>query len=285
MKYFEVSFTIRPYSETASDILCALAAEAGFESFTTENELLKGYIQQTFWNEELLQEQISQFPLPQTEITYETKEADYKNWNEEWEKNGFEPIRIGNELMVRGIGYESDCNVKYNILLDPQMAFGSGNHQTTRMMLSRLLHMDLNGKRVLDAGCGTGVLSLMAALRGATDIFSYDIDEWSVKNTETNKALNQQNCITVVQGDASILEHQKPFDLVLANINRNILLADMPQFVRVLRPNGQLLLSGFYIEDAAVLKEQAESLGLYYCDQLVEDDWACLKFTLNTVAE
>ena len=142
--------------------------------------------------------------------------------------------------MVRGIGYESDCNVKYNILLDPQMAFGSGSHQTTRMMLSRLLHMDLNGKRVLDAGCGTGVLSLMAALRGATDIFAYDIDEWSVKNTETNKALNQQNCITVVQGDASILEHQKPFDLVLANINRNILLADMPQFVRVLRPNGQL---------------------------------------------
>lgn len=279
MKYFEVSFTIQPYSETASDILCALAAEAGFESFTTDDETLKGFVQQDLLDRQLLQESLSSFPLPDTHITYEIKEAVYKNWNEEWEKNGFEPIRIGNELVVRGTGHERNSEVKYDIVLDPKMAFGTGSHQTTRMMLTRLLQTDLEGKRVLDAGCGTGVLSLMAALKGATDIFAYDIDEWSVENTKTNQALNQAAQITVVQGDASVLDRQAPFDLILANINRNILLADMPRFENVLRPGGGvLLLSGFYTEDAEALCTKAQTLGLTYCDMIEEDHWASLKF-------
>lgn len=279
MKYFEVSFTIQPYSETASDILCALAADAGFESFTTDDETLKGFVQQDLLDRQLLQESLSFFPLPDTHITYEIKEAVYKNWNEEWEKNGFEPIRIGNELVVRGTGHERNSEVKYDIVLDPKMAFGTGSHQTTRMMLTRLLQTDLEGKRVLDAGCGTGVLSLMAALKGATDIFAYDIDEWSIENTKTNQALNQAAQITVVQGDASVLDRQAPFDLVLANINRNILLADMPRFASVLRPGGGvLLLSGFYTEDAEALCTKARTLGLTYCDMIEEDHWASLKF-------
>lgn len=280
MKYFEVSFIIRPYSETASDILCALAAEAGFESFTTEEETLKGYVQQELLDEQLLHDHIHTFPLPDTDITYEIREAPYKNWNEEWEKNGFEPILIGDELIVRGTNHEKPEQIKYDLVLDPKMSFGSGSHQTTRMMLIRLLHSDLRGKRVLDAGCGTGVLSLLAARKGASEVLAYDIDEWSVDNAKTNRKLNGlERQITVAQGNASILENQEPFDIILANINRNILLADMANFVRVLRPEGELFLSGFYTEDVAALKNKATELGLTFCDQMDDDHWSCLKFT------
>lgn len=277
MKYVEVIFQLTPWNEAASDILAAFCGDMGFETFVTEEPFLKGYIQKSVFDEQQLRDTLEFFPMPEVAITYSTADAEDKDWNEEWEKNGFEPIIIGSELTVQGTGHDCPSNTRYEILLDPKMAFGTGSHETTYMILEQLLTMDLNGKEVLDAGCGTGVLGIMTALKGAASVMAYDIDEWSVNNTRTNCALNHVENITVHEGDASVLQNlENRFDLVLANINRNILLADMPHFVRVLKSGGQLILSGFYTEDTAQLVEAAQALGLEKVLQKERNGWACL---------
>lgn len=277
MKYVEVIFQLTPWNEAASDILAAFCGDMGFETFVTEEPFLKGYIQKSVFDEQQLRDTLEFFPMPEVVITYSTADAEDKDWNEEWEKNGFEPIIIGSELTVQGTGHDCPSNTRYEILLDPKMAFGTGSHETTYMILEQLLTMDLNGKEVLDAGCGTGVLGIMTALKGAASVMAYDIDEWSVNNTRTNCALNHVENITVHEGDASVLQNlENRFDLVLANINRNILLADMPHFVRVLKNGGQLILSGFYTEDVAQLVEAAQALGLEKVLQKERNGWACL---------
>lgn len=277
MKYVEVIFQLNPWNEAASDILAAFCGDMGFETFVTEGPFLKGYIQKSVFDEQQLRDTLEFFPMPEVAITYSTADAEDKDWNEEWEKNGFEPIIIGSELTVQGTGHDCPSNTRYEILLDPKMAFGTGSHETTYMILEQLLTMDLNGKEVLDAGCGTGVLGIMTALKGAASVMAYDIDEWSVNNTRTNCALNHVENITVHEGDASVLQNlENRFDLVLANINRNILLADMPHFVRVLKSGGQLILSGFYTEDVAQLVEAAQALGLEKVLQKERNGWACL---------
>ena len=277
MKYVEVIFQLNPWNEAASDILAAFCGDMGFETFVTEEPFLKGYIQKSVFDEQQLRDTLEFFPMPELAITYSTADAEDKDWNEEWEKNGFEPIIIGSELTVQGTGHDCPSNTRYEILLDPKMAFGTGSHETTYMILEQLLTMDLNGKEVLDAGCGTGVLGIMTALKGAASVMAYDIDEWSVNNTRTNCTLNHVENITVHEGDASVLQNlENRFDLVLANINRNILLADMPHFVRVLKSGGQLILSGFYTEDVAQLVEAAQTLGLEKVLQKERNGWACL---------
>lgn len=277
MKYVEVIFQLTPWNEAASDILAAFCGDMGFETFVAEEPFLKGYIQKSVFDEQQLRDTLEFFPMPEVTITYSTADAEDKDWNEEWEKNGFEPIIIGSELTVQGTGHDCPSNTRYEILLDPKMAFGTGSHETTYMILEQLLTMKLNGKEVLDAGCGTGVLGIMTALKGAASVMAYDIDEWSVNNTLTNCALNHVENITVHEGDASVLQDlENRFDLVLANINRNILLADMPHFVRVLKSGGQLILSGFYTEDVAQLVETAQALGLEKVLQKERNGWACL---------
>lgn len=282
MKYIEVIFQLSPWSEAASDVLAALCGDMGFETFVSEAPLLKGYIQENLFDDTQLRDTLNFFPLPDTQISYSATKAEDKDWNEEWERNGFEPIVIGSELTVQGTGHHEKVQTRYEIVLDPKMAFGTGSHETTRMILELLLSMNLKNTQVLDAGCGTGVLGIMTALKGAESVTAYDIDEWSVNNTRTNCKLNQIENITVLEGDASVLQNiEKRFDLVLANINRNILLADMSHFSRVLKEKGHLILSGFYLEDIPQLVQAANTLGLEKIQEKERNGWACLLFTKN----
>lgn len=277
MKYTEVIFRLDPWNETASDILAALCGDLGFETFVTEPPCVKGYVQENMLDEEQLRNTLGCFPMEDVKISYTAAAAEDKDWNEEWEKNGFEPIIIGSELTVQGTGHNEKAHTRYEIVLDPKMAFGTGSHETTYMILEQLLGMDLNGLEVLDAGCGTGVLGIMTSLLQAKNVMAYDVDEWSVNNTRTNCSLNHIENITVHHGDASVLQGiEGRFDLVLANINRNILLADMPHFTRVLKSGGTLILSGFYTEDIPMLTEAAAHLGMTVSQKKERHNWACL---------
>ena len=294
MKYYEVNMTIEPCSQDAQDLLAALTAEAGMETFEETETGLKGYAQQQLFDEEALQQSISDFPMDGVTINYTICEAEDKDWNEQWEQEGFEPIIIrGEKLEVRG---EKSADVMIHdgrhlptdishptstimIEIDAHMAFGTGTHETTRMICRQLMGMNLKGKRVLDCGCGTGILGICALKLGAESCVGYDIDEWSADNTRHNAVINQvDNRLDVLCGDASVLKgFGAEFDVVLANINRNILLQDMEYFAKVMVPGATLILSGFYQSDCKLLEEKATSLGLRPIAVMTEGDWACCK--------
>ena len=278
MKYLEVTFTTHPCNETVNDVVSALAGEIGFESFVECEAGVQAYIQQTLFDEEALKEMIASFPLPDTTVKYTIKEAEDKNWNEEWERNGFEPVRIADRILIHSPEHHNLSPAEYDIVIDPHQAFGTGTHHTTGMILERLLGMDLGHKTVLDAGCGTGVLGIFCTLKGAKSVWAYDIDRWSVDNTKENMLLNGVKNMEVVEGNASILQGKDAFDLILANINRNILLADLPSFVSVMHAGSQMILSGFYVEDMPLLVQKAKSLGLNYLNHTEKENWATLLF-------
>ena len=227
MKYLEVTFTTHPCNETVNDVVSALAGEIGFESFVECEGGIQAYIQQTLFDEEALKEMVVNFPLPDTRIEYTIKEAEDKNWNEEWEKNFFQPIVIGDRCCIHSTFHKDTPKTEYEILIDPQMAFGTGHHETTSSIISELLEADLKGKSVLDMGCGTSILAILASMRGANPVTAIDIDDWCVNNSKDNIALNHIHNITVELGDANLLKGRKAFDVIIANINRNILLADL----------------------------------------------------------
>lgn len=278
MKYLELEFTLTPHDEDAADLLAALAAQAGLESFVSTGSGMKGYVQHACFQKDVLDNILSDFPMPAVRITYAVREAEDRNWNEEWEKQGFAPVCIGDKVCIHQPGQTGLPTAKYQILIEPHQAFGTGQHQTTGMILRRLADMDLTGKRVLDAGCGTGILGIFCAMKGASNVFAYDIDSWSVCNTLQNMALNHVENINVMEGDAALLQGKEPFNLVLANINRNILWNDLPAFSSVLASKGQIILSGFYSEDIPVLTERAESLGLNFVNHTENERWASLLF-------
>ncbi|EJX08728.1 ribosomal protein L11 methyltransferase [gut metagenome] len=278
MKYLEVTFRTQPCTETVNDVVSALAAEIGFESFVACEEGVQAYIQQSLFDETALQTLVADFPLPDTQVTYSVVEAEDKNWNEEWEKNFFQPIVIGDRCCIHSTFHKDTPKTEYEILINPQMAFGTGHHETTSSILSELLDADLQGKSVLDMGCGTSILAILASMRGADPVEAIDIDDWCVNNSRDNIALNHIDNITVHLGDASLLEGHAPFDVIIANINRNILLADMPRYVACLHPGSELYMSGFYVEDIPVIREKAESLGLQFDHHREKNRWAAVKF-------
>ena len=299
MKYFEVEFTITPCSQVAQDLLSALAGEAGFETFEETETGLTGYVQQSLLDESALQQTIDGFPLEDTRITYKVREAEDRDWNEQWEQEGFEPIVIrGERKEVRGEKEEvrditlvihdgrhlpndlSTVNCQLSIEIDAHLAFGTGTHETTQMICETLLERNMKNKWVLDCGCGTGILGICALKLGAEKCLAYDIDEWSVDNTRHNAVINQvDDRLTPLHGDATLLDAvAERFDVVLANINRNILLQDMERFVRVMAPQATLVLSGFYESDCALLEEKASSLGLMLQETKKNGEWRCLKF-------
>lgn len=280
MKYLEVTFRTQPCTETVNDVVSALAAEIGFESFVACEEGVQAYIQQSLFDETALQTLVADFPLPDTQVTYSVVEAEDKNWNEEWEKNFFQPIVIGDRCCIHSTFHKDTPKTEYEILINPQMAFGTGHHETTSSILSELLDADLQGKSVLDMGCGTSILAILASMRGANPVEAIDIDDWCVNNSRDNIALNHIDNITVRLGDASLLEGHAPFDVIIANINRNILLADMPRYVACLHPGSELYMSGFYVEDIPVIREKAESLGLRFDHYREKNRWAAVKFIL-----
>ena len=284
MKYYEVNFTIEAPEELmqdARDILSALAGEAGFETFEDTDEGVKGYVQQGLFDEALLKALIGDFPLPSCTVAYTVSEAEDKDWNEQWEQQGFEPIVVNDTLVIHdGRHLPSDIRPQTSIEIDAHLAFGTGTHETTRMMVGQLMSLDLTDKRVLDCGTGTGILGIAALKLGAREAVGYDIDEWSVDNARHNAVINMvDGQFTSLLGDASILkEVSGQFDVVLANINRNILLNDMEAFAGKMAPHSTLLLSGFYEQDIPMLEEKAASLGLKKQTQQHDGDWACLMF-------
>lgn len=291
MKYYEVEMTITPCTQDAQDILSAMAAEAGFETFEETPTGLLGYVQQSLFLQEVLDAVIANFPFEGTHIIYNVREAEDRDWNEQWEQEGFEPIEVrrkkeaGRGIIIhdgRHLGNLPFDHLLFTIEIDAHLAFGTGTHETTRMLCSTLLDMDLQGKRVLDCGCGTGILGICALKLGAESCVGYDIDEWSADNTRHNAVINHiDERLTSLCGDSSVLsDYVAEFDVVLANINRNILLADMPHFVRVMKPGATLILSGFYEADCALLSSKAQQLGLKLISTRTDGDWASMVFAL-----
>ena len=312
MKYFEIDFTLTPCSEDAQDVLSALAGEAGCESFEQTADGLKAYIQQSLYDEDALRLALDAFPFPSS-IKYKVREAEDRDWNEQWEQEGFEPIEVRSQKAeARGIiihdGRHLPSDFSHQpssvifIEIDAHLAFGTGTHETTRMICATLLAMDLKNQRVLDCGCGTGILGICALKLGAASCVAYDIDEWSTDNTRHNAVINHvDDRLTVLCGDSTVLGGNSTvlgdnstalggspaevsaaspagFSLVLANINRNILLQDMPRFVSVMAPRATLILSGFYESDCALLESKAQSLGLTLTATKTDGGWACMVF-------
>lgn len=280
MKYLEFSFRTMPCTETVNDVLSAVLGGAGFESFVEQPDGINAYIQKDLYDEEAFKEAITNFPLPDTRIEYSCQEAEDKDWNEEWEKNFFQPIIIGDRCVIHSTFHQDVPQAEYDIVINPQMAFGTGHHETTSLIISELLDNDLQGKSLLDMGCGTSILAILARMRGAAPCTAIDIDEWCVRNSLENISLNSVDCIDVFQGDASSLEGKGPFDVIIANINRNILLNDLPQYVRCMHPGSELYMSGFYIDDIPVIQAEAERNGLRLVHHREKNRWAAVKFEL-----
>ena len=292
MKYFEAIFTVSPYSSDACDVLAAMAGEAGFETFEETENGLKGYVQQSLFDEETLRETIAEFPFEGVSITYDIHEAEDRDWNEQWEQEGFEPIVIqGVEasspaIIIHDGRHLPEIDSEISIEIDAKLAFGTGTHETTRMICGTLLSFlspltsSSSPLKVLDCGTGTGILSICALKLGASKAVGYDIDEWSVDNARHNAVINfVDDRFESLLGNASILNKvEGKFDLVLANINRNILLADMPMFREKMAPGAKLILSGFYTEDAPMLVNKAKTLGLTLQQQKEDQNWCCLVF-------
>ena len=306
MKYFEVKCTLQPFSVDAADVLSAVLAEIGFESFSEQEDGVLAYIQQSEWDEERMQKAIQNFVLPDVSISYTCAEAPDEDWNQVWEEEGFQPVVVGEEVVVHDVKHTDVPPAKYDILITPRLAFGTGSHETTRLILRTLAHLDVEGKHVIDAGTGTGILAIMAIKRGAASIFAYDIDEWSVENTKDNLLLNKppsnsplkgentvkeasplrgglEGSVMVVCGDSSVLEGQPLADLLIANINRNILLQDLPRFAKAVKPNGMMILSGFYLSDVPVLTEAAVQHGFSLLKTESEGEWAMLLFEADAL--
>lgn len=282
MKYYKVDFTIQPCSQDARDILAAITGEVGFETFEESDNGLVGYVQQGLFDQEALEQTLEFFPMAETHILYKVTEAEDKDWNEQWEQEGFEPIIIDDGKMVihdgRHLPQHLPVTDHLSIEIDAHLAFGTGTHETTRMICATLLKEELKGKKLLDAGCGTGILGIAALKLGAESVTAYDIDEWSSDNTRHNAVINQvDNRMTILCGDATLLDAiDERFDYVVANINRNILLQDMERFLQVMAKDATLIMSGFYTEDIPLLEAKGQELGLTMERQREDNHWACI---------
>lgn len=286
MKYFEVDFSITPANRDAVDLLSALAADTGFESFDnseSSDDELKGYVQCELYDEDSLISKIKNFPIKGTHIEFLVRTAEDRDWNESWEEEGFEPVVIDHRCVIHDTRHLPAEQYPIDVIIDAKLAFGTGTHETTRMIASTLLDMHLNGLHVLDCGCGTGILSLIAAKCGA-NVTGYDIDEWSVNNAMHNAEINNITDYSVFCGDCTLLNKNKdllrrgPFNVVIANINRNILIHDMPWFTNVLTKGGTLILSGFYESDASMIKQRTSEFGLTLTTCKTDGDWCCCIF-------
>lgn len=274
MDYIKVSFELKPLLP-AREILYAELGELPFESFEETENGLDAYIPAPDFKEDLLDKLIIK-GLPNQEVVIKKETIEQQNWNAVWESN-FEPIIVNEKCVIRAPFHEK-AKVEYDIIISPQMSFGTGHHETTFLISNELFNMELKNKSLLDMGCGTGVLAIIASKLGATPIEAIDIEEWAYENTKDNNSLNHIDKMTVLHGDAGLLKN-KYFDVILANINRNILLNDMATYSTCLNKTGKILFSGFYETDVPSIKKAAEDNGLIFVKIEVKNNWAMALFT------
>jgi ribosomal protein L11 methyltransferase len=273
LKYIGYTFTVTP-KEPGTEILIAQLGEVNFESFVEYEDGVTAYIQENDWNSNILDD-IQILNSKEFKITYIEEIIEQTNWNSEWEKN-FEPIQVDDLVSIRAPFHENP-NLKYDIVIEPKMSFGTGHHETTYMMVQQLLEMDLTYKSVLDMGCGTGILAIFAEMKGAERIDAVDIDNWCYLNSIENVERNNCTKIDVFEGNATLLMNKK-YDVIIANINRNILMSDMETYMNCLKENGIILFSGFYEEDIPIIDAEVSKYGLKL-DKIIErNNWVSLKY-------
>jgi ribosomal protein L11 methyltransferase len=277
MEYTKLNCRLQPDTEINREILVAELGNIGYESFTETDELLEAYIPTPDFSEELI---LHLFPVDFSgfKFTWTFEIITDQNWNELWEKNYFQPLLIDDRCLIRAPFHTDYPKAEYEIVIEPGMAFGTGNHETTSLMISEILMQKLKGKTVLDMGCGTGILSILASMRGADKITGIDIDSWATNSATENAIYNHISNLEVVQGGADVLPATK-FDFIYANIQRNILLKDMPEYCNVLKKGGELIMSGFYFEDLESIKQMANELGMRFKKFSENHKWIAAVFT------
>jgi ribosomal protein L11 methyltransferase len=278
MNYIKISIPTNDAEDYIFDILAQNLAEIGFESFEHSNSYFCAFVTENLFDKSKIINVLENFDYARI-VDFGTEEIISQDWNEEWERNFFQPIVVGDKCVIHSSFHKDIPQADYDIVINPKMAFGTGHHFTTRLMLEFILETDLRDKTLLDMGCGTAILAILAMMRGAKQALAVDIDDWCVDNSQENILLNKIKNIEVLLGDAKVLKNRK-FDIVLANINRNILLADMAQYAECLNEGGLLFISGFYAEDVPVLEKEAAKHGLQMIERKENNRWTSLCFTL-----
>jgi ribosomal protein L11 methyltransferase len=277
MNYYRLNFTIVPNTEINRDVLTALLAGIGFESFVESATGVEAFVPEKLYSEEAVTEILASFPLPDISIQYLVEWIEDHNWNEEWEKHFFQPIIIDEYVVIRSSFHKHIPKLPYDIVINPKMAFGTGHHATTALMISYLLELDVKDKSFLDMGCGTAILAILASKKGADPVTAIDNDEWAYENAMENVRLNNTSAVKVILGDANRLG-KNCYDIVFANINRNILLNDICRYVQCMLPEASIFMSGFYTEDKKVIVEACKKHALNLISSKEKDNWAALYF-------
>ncbi|TCO05985.1 50S ribosomal protein L11 methyltransferase [Natronoflexus pectinivorans] len=276
MNYIKLTVTLHPFNQDASDLLMANLGEQGFESFMENEHGFEAYIEETQYSEAIPDN--LETPISGISIHHTVEVIEKKNWNEEWEKHYFQPIVVADQCVVRSPFHHEYPKVLIEIVIEPKMSFGTGHHATTCMMMEYILEHDMNDKIVLDMGCGTGILGILASIKGAKKVTAIDIDDWCTENCTENNQINNIHNMDVLTGDASQLPKSEVFDVILANINRNILLSDIPAYSQCLKKGGLLLLSGFYTEDIASIDAIAKKHQLKIKSSKENNNWASVAY-------
>ena len=286
MRYIELTIEVMPFEEAMTDILSFRLGEMGYDSFVVTEPVLKAYIVAERFSEEELKGVLDELFVELKELfegvalSYEYAAIEDENWNKEWEKNYFKPLVLEDRCVIRSSFHEIDKEYEYDIVIDPKMAFGTGHHQTTYLMLQEILGIELQNKSVLDMGCGTAVLAILASLKGANPITAIDFDEWAYENAKENVGLNNVSNVKVLWGEVDLVEDNS-FDFIFANINRNVLLQDIKHYEGALNKGGVLIMSGFYLDDVADIKKECEKYGLTYRKTEQKDKWCVVVCAKN----
>ena len=275
MEYTKVNVIITPLNPIASDLLIAQLGDLGFDSFCETEIGFEAYIPSKDYQSEVVNQ--LELPFDGVQLSFESEVIPDQNWNKVWEENFFQPIVIGQDCVVRSPFHEPVDGIKYDILIDPKMAFGTGHHSTTSLMVQHILEVDVADQRILDMGCGTGILGMLCSMRGCQSVLGIDIDEWAYNNAIENMELNHIENMEIQLGGAELLNEQS-FDIVLANINRNILLEDIKHYANVLKPGGLLLLSGFYMEDLEIITKETQKYQLSYLSHKIDNNWVAAAY-------
>ncbi len=280
MTYTEIKFSINPYEEAVADALIAGLSDIGYDGFSYNDDGFTAYINKERYNAKAIEElEIRKYFSELYRISVSTQEIEDQDWNKVWEEN-FTPIVVDNRILVRAGFHQPIPGISYEIIIEPKMSFGTGHHATTALMLHAILEHapEIQNKRVLDMGCGTGILSIMASKVKAREVVGIDIDEWAYNNAMENLQNNHTNNISIKIGNASLLTAEQPFNVILANINRNILLNDMEHYNACLLPDGLLIMSGFYEKDLPMIRKKAESLGIQFISYQKKEQWVASVF-------